>query len=219
MNNDSIVQFGREYFERYYAGYDRQNPPKKLHFYRNVVESATVAIRNPRILDLGCAFGRFLSVLDSNWERFGNDLSDYAIEYARNSVAGIKFAVSSITRIPFEETFDVVTAFDVIEHYPQLDEVVLTVQSKLTPDGSFIFVVPVYDGPTGAIVRLLDKDITHVHKESRNFWLNWANENFILEDWWGIYRYLFPIGYYMHFPTKAFRRFAPAIAVVTRRRK
>jgi len=210
--------FEREYYEANYRDYARQNPARKLRFYRRLAERASEGTSSPRILDIGCAFGAFLSALDPQWRRFGADVSQFATDRAAAAVPGATFARAGVETIPFPGPFDVVTAFDVIEHVPSLDQVASVVRSKLTPGGHFIFVVPVYDGPTGPLVRLLDKDETHLHKTSRGFWLAWAEKNFALVEWWGIYRYLVPGLGYLHLPTRAWRRFAPAIAVVTRNR-
>ena len=206
--------FEREYFENVYRNYDRQNPPRKLRFYRQLIERVAPADRLPRILDIGCAFGSFLSALDPTWQRFGTDLSQFATEQAAARVPGATFARAGIHEIPFSGPFDIITAFDVIEHIPSLESVTSVVQSMLAPDGHFIFVVPVYDGVTGPLIRLLDRDETHIHKRSRDFWLGWARTSFVLRDWWGIYRYLVPGLGYAHVPTRFFRRFTPAIAMV-----
>jgi SAM-dependent methyltransferase len=128
------------------------------------------------------------------------------------------FARADIDQIPFPGPFDIITAFDVIEHIPSLDTVASAVRSLLAPEGHFVIVVPVYDGVTGPLIRALDKDETHVHKRSRDFWLGWIRENFVLVQWWGIYRYLVPGLGYVHVPTRVWRRFTPAIAVIARRR-
>jgi SAM-dependent methyltransferase len=210
--------FEREYYETSYRNYARQNPPRKLAFYRRLVERAAAGIPNPSVLDVGCAFGAFLGALDPRWRRFGADVSQFAIEQARVAVPGATFACAGFGEIPFGERFDVVTAFDVIEHVPSLDMVASVVHSRLREGGHLIFVVPVYDGPTGPIIRHLDKDVTHLHKRSRDFWLLWAREKFVVLEWWGVYRYLFPGGYYAHHPTRVWRRLTPAIAVLARRR-
>lgn len=208
--------FEREYFESCYRNYTQQNPPRKLRFYRRLAESAAPGSRSPRILDVGSAFGRFLSALDPKWERFGADVSQFATERARLEVPDVTFVRADVGEIPFPGPFDIITAFDVIEHVPSLSTVVSVVMSKLAPDGCFIFVVPVYDGVSGPIVRILDKDDTHIHKRSRQFWLRWTEENFVLREWWGICRYLLPGGVYLHYPTRIWRAFTPAIAVMAR---
>jgi SAM-dependent methyltransferase len=214
MKSRNSRLFEQEYYEKYYPDYNRQNPPKKMEFYRTLVEGTTGRIEHPRILEIGCAFGKFLSTLNPEWNRYGLDISEFAIDLAQQSVPDVQFSVSTIPHIPFQESFDVIAAFDILEHVPDLEQVIASIKSKLTPVGYFIFVVPVYDGPTAPLIRLLDKDTTHIHKESRLFWLDWARRHFQVDDWWGIYRYLFPGGYYLHKPTKRFRCFTPAIAVV-----
>jgi SAM-dependent methyltransferase len=211
-------RFEQEYYAANYRDYARQNPPRKLRFYRGLVEGAAAGNPSPRILDFGCAFGAFLSALNSGWRRFGADVSQFATERAALAVPDATFARADIDTIPFPGMFDVITAFDVIEHVPSLELVASVIQSKLSSDGHFIFVVPVYDGPTGPIVRLLDKDETHLHKRSRDFWLAWTAENFALVNWWGIYRYLVPGLGYLHLPTRFWRRWTPAIAVVAQKR-
>ena len=207
-------EFEREYFESCYRNYARQNPPRKLRFYRRLVESAVPKTGRPRVLDIGCAFGSFLGALDPAWDRSGIDVSEFATEQASRTHPGATFVRADIGEIPLPGPFDIITAFDVIEHVPSLDLVASVVRSRLTVGGAFIFVVPVYDGPTGPIIHLLDRDPTHVHKRSRRFWLDWAETNFVLRDWWGVTRYLLPGGFYMHVPTRVLRGLTPAIAVV-----
>ncbi|MFQ5736325.1 MAG: class I SAM-dependent methyltransferase [Thermodesulfobacteriota bacterium] len=213
MNNPT---FEKEYFEKYYTDYERQNSAKKLDFYRRLVEGAAGGKTDPSILEIGCAFGKFLPLLGAGWHKYGMDVSEFAIGQARIRAPEAKFAVSAMPHIPFKETFDVIAAFDVLEHVPCLEEVIASVKARLAPSGHFIFVVPVYDSVTGPLIHLLDRDITHIHKKSRRFWLDWAGAHFEISDWWGIYRYLFPFGYHLHKPTKIFRHFTPAIAVVAR---
>lgn len=214
----TAAQFEEDYFARHYGDYQRQNPPRKLDFYRRLVEPAAAGVERPRILDLGCAFGRFLAALGPAWDRYGLDVSRFAIAEARRAVPEAHFQVAGAVEQPFEGVFDAVVAFDVIEHVAALDGVAAAVRASLRPGGYWVFVVPVYDGLTGPVIRLLDRDETHCHRRSRWFWLDWAREQgFEIVDWLGIYRYLFPGGHYAHWVTRPLRRFTPAIAVVTKR--
>ena len=211
-------QFERDYFENTYRNYSRQNPRRKLLFYRELVERIAPRERTPRILDVGCAFGAFLSEVNHQWKRFGIDVSEFAIDRAARTLPDATFARADATDIPFAGPFDIITALDVIEHVPSLERAASSIRSKLSPDGCFLFVVPVYDGITGPVVHALDKDETHLHKRSRGFWLRWAEERFEVVEWLGLLRYLLPGGYYVHLHTRALRRFTPAIAVVARNR-
>jgi len=213
------MPFDREYFESQYRDYRGQNPGRKLDFYRELAEKAAAGKERPRILDVGCAFALFLTHLGPRWQRFGCDASSYAIEIARKRDPDLRLAVSEAPDIPFEGEFDVVTAFDVLEHLADLDAALGRIHRKLRAGGSLVFVVPVYDGPTGPLIRLLDRDPTHLHRRSRAFWLERASRSFEIRDWLGIFRYLLPGPVYAHIPTRALRRMTPAIACIARRKE
>ena len=186
-------RFERTYFDEAYRDYAAQNPPRKLRFYGELAARGARGADGARILDVGCAFGAFLAWLGPAWSRHGLDVSAYAVEEARRRVPGARFAVSPAGAIPFEGPFDVVTAFDVLEHVPDLRGTGQTLLRRLARGGALVLVVPVYDGPTGPLIRRLDRDATHVHRESRRFWLDWVEGlGLVLEDWRGVYRYLLP---------------------------
>lgn len=210
-------KFEEEYFQCNYHDYLLQNPPSKLNFYRFLAESAVAGKSSPKVLEIGCAFGQVLATLDPSWELFGLDVSSYAITEAKRHLVNIQLKVSSALKVPFEDSFDLVLAFDVLEHVYDLSALATAIDEKLAPGGQFIFVVPVYDGPTGPFIKYLDKDETHLHRRSRDFWLDWATKNFDLFDWLGIYRYLLFRYKYLHFVTRRFRRWTPAIAVTARK--
>lgn len=218
-----MSDFEQGYFEANYRDYAAQNPPYKLAFYRRAIDQALERAgrgsdrggERLRLLDVGCGLGRFVASLpEDRWERHGTDLSAWAVERNREQWPAVDFRQAGATDRPFPEgSFDVITAFDVIEHVPDLVGVAGAVTAMLRPGGVFAFVVPVYDGLSGPLIRLLDKDPTHVHKEPRDFWLRWAAEHFTDLDWWGMLRYLLPGGRYLHVPTRAGRRHTPAILV------
>jgi len=212
------MQFDRSYFETQYRDYERQNPARKLDFYTKLAEAAAEGHGRPKILDVGCAFGNFLKHLGPRWERCGVDASEYAIGRARELLPEAKFEVSSGGAWTLPGPFDVVTALDVLEHMANPGEALERISSALRPGGGLVFAVPVYDGPSGPLIRLLDRDPTHRHRESRDYWLTLASARFRILDWWGIYRYLLPGGPYVHLVTRRARRLTPAMACLARRR-
>jgi SAM-dependent methyltransferase len=177
------ASFERAYYEENYRNYNQQNPDRKLRHYKQAVESSLRGRERIRILDIGCAFGAFLGTLGEGWDAYGMDVSEYAIDAARKTVPGARFESVRDGRIPFDVPFDAITAWDVIEHIPDLDDLAREIAANLADDGVFVFVVPVYDGPLGPVVRVLDGDPTHVHKKSRRFWLDWAGRHFHVERW------------------------------------
>jgi SAM-dependent methyltransferase len=215
---DDPRQFDAAYFASVYRNYGRQNPARKLFFYRQLVSTHAAVRTGRRILEIGCAYGRFLRVLGPRWQKFGFDISEHGAREARLAAPDARVAVGSCTAIPMRGPFDVIVAFDVIEHVADVEAIGDQVLDILAPGGTFIFVVPVYDGPLGPVVRLLDHDRTHVHRRSRRFWLDWAERRFVVREWLGLVRYLLPAGPYLHWPTRSFRAVAPAVCVVAEKR-
>jgi SAM-dependent methyltransferase len=213
-----LGRFDERYFKTYYRDYVAQNPARRLRFYAQMIERHLAPGVPRRIHDIGCAFGRFLGSLDHGWQIFGTDVSEFAVAHAaQDNPRGVFKVAPADARKVFGEPFGVVTAFDVMEHLPDPDAVAQSVVEELADRGCFIFVVPVYDGLSGPIIRLLDRDPTHLHKWPRRRWLDWAESHFALVGWQGIFRYLLPGGYYLHLASRALRRHTPAIIVVARK--
>ncbi len=80
-------------------------------------EFMRMIIRNPKskILDVGCGTGANLGMLKQFGEAEGVDVSDDALEFCRKK--GLKVHKGLAEKLPFaDESFDVVTALDVVEH-------------------------------------------------------------------------------------------------------
>jgi hypothetical protein len=68
----------------------------------------------------------------------------------------------------------------------------------------------------GPVVRVLDKDPTHIHKWPRQRWLELAAQNLTDLSWHGLFRYLIPGGKYVHCSSRRLRGIAPAIFITGR---
>ena len=97
-----------------------------------------------RILDVGCGTGTMLTYL----ARFGNaegvDIDTEAIEYCR--ARGLtQVSQSAADSLPFaSDTFDLVTALDVVEHIDDDLGVLREVRRVLRPGGQLLLTVPAY---------------------------------------------------------------------------
>ncbi len=209
-----------DYFDANYRSYDGQNPPHKLaHYVANIEQS--IPTDSPSVLDIGCGRGAFLKYSANHrpaWELYGSDINDRAVEDLRVELAGkATLEVASADRRPFgTREFDVITAFDVLEHLDEPAGTLASIRSWLKPGGVAVFVVPVYDGPTGPLIRRLDHDETHVQKHGRRFWVDLAESEFSDVSWHGIFRFLVTRNLYIHLASDRLRGMSPAILVSCR---
>ena len=82
-------------------------------FLARIIEKSKT--RNPRILDVGCGTGGNLEMLGKFGAAEGVDVSDDALAFCR--AKGLKAHKGLAEKLPFaDESFDVVTALDVVEH-------------------------------------------------------------------------------------------------------
>jgi SAM-dependent methyltransferase len=94
--------------------------------------------RGGSILDLGCASGFFLESLGKNWDRQGLEVSALAAERSRRR-SGILVHQCEIARAGFDqESFDVVSSFDVIEHLSNPMPMFREARRILKPGGWFL---------------------------------------------------------------------------------
>jgi SAM-dependent methyltransferase len=84
-------------------------------FLRQIIQNPKSKIQNPKILDVGCGTGANLEMLAQFGEAEGVDVSDDALEFCKQK--GLKAHKGFAEKLPFaDESFDLVTALDVVEH-------------------------------------------------------------------------------------------------------
>ncbi|MBS1872018.1 MAG: methyltransferase domain-containing protein [Acidobacteria bacterium] len=99
-----------------------------------------------RALDLGCGAGYGAAELSRTARQVvGVDLDPAAALYAARTfpVERLRFVAASASAVPFARaTFELVTAFEVIEHLTDWAELIAEARRVLTPDGVFIVSTP-----------------------------------------------------------------------------
>jgi len=97
------------------VGYDPKSPIVRL--YRRHLEAIVTAVSPPaRLLEIGCARGVFLDLArQAGYRPSGVEINPYAAAYAREHF-GMEVAATDIRDLTCAEPFDIVVAFDVIEH-------------------------------------------------------------------------------------------------------
>jgi SAM-dependent methyltransferase len=192
---------GERYYRDYYRDYNRQNPARKLDFYLGLVRRW--APRAARVHEIGTGLGMFLERAATEFRCTGSEVNDYGLATTKTRVAADVHS-GSYDQIPRSPAPDVIVAWDVLEHIPDLDDALDCIRERLAPAGVLIAIVPVYDGPLGAIVRRLDRDPTHVSKWSRARWRSTlAQHHFDIVETGGVVRYLVAGRWYLHVTTPA----------------
>lgn len=97
-----------------------------------------------RILDAGCGTGRNLKELEPFGQAIGVEPSSSAVEFAnRRGVANIR--MGAIEALPFDsDSFDLVTAFDVLEHLDDDIEGLRELRRVSTLGAALVATVPAY---------------------------------------------------------------------------
>lgn len=118
----------------------------------------THAIENKSILDVGCAYGPFLSAAkDLGWSAFGTDISEDAVAYVRDKLRipawRAAFPASDADDRIGERTYGALSFWYVIEHFRDLTAVFERSRKLLVPGGVLAFSTPTETGVSGLFSR------------------------------------------------------------------
>jgi len=97
------------------------------------------------LLDVGCGTGIFLTVLEQFGNAVGVDTSAVALEFCRKRGLSRLFQSIKETELPFEDrSFDVVTAFDLLEHLEDDVSMLCEIKRVCRPGGQILLTVPAH---------------------------------------------------------------------------
>ena len=101
---------------------------------------------NPRVLDVGCGIGEFLSIAKAHgWQTIGIEFSPRAVAFARRNF-GLDVLTQPVKECGFAAgEFDLATMWGVLEHLTNPLEVMSDVRQCLADDGLLAVEVPSYD--------------------------------------------------------------------------
>jgi len=118
----------------------------RIDLMRKMVAKYCPAVsgRQQRLLDLGCGTGLFISDQSRDKTAIGLDSSSEALAFTR--IRGVSRLVCADSQsMPFaSESFDVVTAFDLIEHVERDDLLIAEAYRVLRPGGVALIAVPAH---------------------------------------------------------------------------
>jgi SAM-dependent methyltransferase len=121
--------------------------------------------RRIEMLEIGCGIGGVLKELRTlpNLSLTGSEIYLKGLRYARERIPDVKFIQVDATTMPFNQAFDVIGAFDVLEHVVDDVAVIARVREALRPGGKFVITVPQYQW----MWSRLDEVVEHKRRYSR----------------------------------------------------
>lgn len=139
----------------HYGSYSRADydSPITRKRYRELLGSFERYRQTDRILDVGCGIGFFLEeARDCGWEAHGSEFEERAVEIVR--AKGLSCAQAPIGPDTFEpDSFDVVTAFEVVEHVSDPLVEAATIASALRPGGLLYLTTPNFGSLSRRLLR------------------------------------------------------------------
>ncbi len=112
-------------------------------FLERISTELRIANDELRILDVGCGTGANLEMLAQFGGSEGVDVSDEALEFCRQK--GLKVHKGLAEELPFaDESFDLVTALDVVEHLDDDIAGLKEIRRVLKKDGKTLIFVPAF---------------------------------------------------------------------------
>lgn len=135
-NQDPSAGFQSLYGREYFASYEPDSGAaykKRATMYRQEYERIRAYVNSGRVLDVGCGLGEFLSIFEDGWEKYGADISPYALEAASSR------GISTILPEDPDGTFDLVVFRGTLQH---LDEPLSAIKHSirlLKPGGYLVF--------------------------------------------------------------------------------
>ncbi|UCH56715.1 MAG: class I SAM-dependent methyltransferase [Candidatus Bathyarchaeota archaeon] len=158
-------KFDEDYFynrkKSNYKNYEKIDPYTKFGSVIAFIEKQNLT---GHFLDVGCAFGFLIECIAHRFEEVcGCDISPFAIQKARERNPEADLRVVDIDEnLPYpDESFDCITALDILEHTDSFEENLLKLASKLKWGGHLIMSTPVQAWPR-KFFGFLDKDETHI---------------------------------------------------------
>jgi 2-polyprenyl-3-methyl-5-hydroxy-6-metoxy-1,4-benzoquinol methylase len=105
--------------------------------WRRYLAAMSKYIRQGELLDVGCGAGSFLvEAQKQGFSVAGQDIADFFVQYCWRTY-GIKIFACAIEELAQsrQSYFDVITAFDMIEHHPQPKQLLQTIRGMIKPGG------------------------------------------------------------------------------------
>lgn len=166
------MDYKKVYTENYFSGKDSffyslgYGRLSKFYFQSifNPIKPYLNKLEKGKILDIGCAYGFILKKIPNVFERFGVDVSEYALNQAKQINPGADFKIANAEEpLPFpREYFDIIICNDVIEHLENPAMAIENIKKVLKKDGVFYLNTPNLNWLRKNLFAYADKKEHHV---------------------------------------------------------
>lgn len=137
----------------------------RTRLLRREISRVIGRMSNAKVFEIGCGTGTFLHSLSSEpgIQLLGSEISLRGLRSAKAQCPTVEFIQMDATAIPFVEEFDVIGAFDVIEHIDDDMSVLNGIHRALRPKGGLVLTVPQHEFMWSSI----DEFVHHRRRYSR----------------------------------------------------
>jgi len=162
--------YGEGYYHGANSGYPAAGYESEHATWQHWVAHLAKEMRaGARWLDLGCAYGYLVAeAVAGGFDAIGVDVSAYALARARHDApaAGGRVLRGLADRLPFADaTFDVVSAFDVLEHLHEPEPALAEIARVLKPGGVLV-------GATPDPLYFHGEEETHFSERPPSYWID-----------------------------------------------
>ncbi|MGA2324174.1 MAG: class I SAM-dependent methyltransferase [Sedimentisphaerales bacterium] len=140
VHNKLSLKAHAAYGDAYRAGLDLEKPRKVFELFQKILKGTPGKYKD--LLDVGCGDGAFLKLAkQNNWNVLGIDSDPKAVATARKH--GIQAFLGTAGKSALvEKSFDVITLWDILEHIPNLKEVIVWLANIIRPGGKIFVLTP-----------------------------------------------------------------------------
>jgi SAM-dependent methyltransferase len=112
--------------------------------FKRIVQQNLLTTGKTKFLEIGCGTGDFIQQIANteNLEITGSEVYLKGLVYAKKKLPNLDFVQFDVTQGKIGEQFDIVTAFDVIEHIDNDNAALANINQMLNKDGVVILSVP-----------------------------------------------------------------------------
>ncbi len=139
---DPSTIYSTEYFDGRqkdgYADYGGSEAVLRTEFHGLLRSMASWVPPGAKLLEIGCAYGFFLSEARVSYQVYGIEVSEHAAAFACSRGLDVACGVVSEDLLAGKGPFDVAVMLDVIEHLPRPDETIALLARHLRPGGRLL---------------------------------------------------------------------------------